>query len=52
MSATIELNNELNAYIEYYHKNATKSCWLRVYDHPSENPDDKSFIDSLALLDT
>ena len=36
----------------YYHKNATKSFWLRVYDHPDENPDHKRFKDSLALLDT
>ena len=52
MAATIELNDELNAFIEYYHNTATKSCWLRVYDHPSENPFDKRFIDPLALLDT
>ena len=52
MTATIELNDELDAFIKYYHNNATKSCWLRVYDHPSENPDDKTFIDPLALLDT
>ena len=52
MTATIEMNDELSAFIEYYRNNATKSCWLRVYDHPSENPDDKRFIDPLALLDT
>ena len=52
MTDTIELNAELNAFIEYYHNNATKSCWLRVCDHPSENPDDRRFIDPLALLDT
>jgi len=51
MTATIELKGKLGAFIKYYHNNATKSCWLRVHDHPSENPDDKTFIDPLALLD-
>ena len=53
MTATIELNNALDTFIKYYHNNATKSrCWLRVYDHPSENLDDKRFIDPLTFLDT
>ena len=52
MTATIELNAGLNAFIEYYHNNDTKSCWLGVYDHPNESPDNEKFTDRIATLDS
>ena len=44
--------DELNAFLVHYHENATKSCWLRVCDHPKDSPDNEAELtlrDDLAL---
>ena len=44
--------DELKAFLVHYHEHATKSCWLRVYDHPKESPNHVKFKDPIAALDT
>ena len=44
--------DELKAFLVHYHENATRSCWLRVYDHPNDSPDNERFKDTIACLDT
>ena len=44
--------DELNLFLVHFHKNGTKLCWFRVYDHPKDSPDHVQFKDPIASLDT
>ena len=46
------VSDKFNAILVYYHKNATKSCGLRVYDHPSDSPDNKNSTDPVTTIDS
>ena len=45
-------SDKFNAFLVYYHENATKSCGLRVYDHPADSPDNKNSTDPVTTIDS
>ena len=50
MTATIEMNDALDAFIKYYHNNATESCWLRVMTTPMKTQMTRGLLIHLPFL--